>query len=46
MGFKMLGYGARIMKMHPKQSRKSCSGKTNIRNIFFGDTVIYGKICH
>ena len=40
MGFKMYGYGARINKLHCKSSRKSCSGKTNIRIIFFGDSLL------
>ena len=39
MDFKMLGYGARIIKVHSKPSWKSWSGQTNIRIIFLGDTV-------
>ena len=37
--FKMKGYGARIIKVHCKLSRNSCSGKTNVRIIFFGDSL-------
>ena len=36
MGFKMLGYGARVIKVHCKPSRKSFSGITNIYTIIFG----------
>ena len=32
--------------MHCKSSRKSCSGKTNIRTIFFGETVSQGTSEH
>ena len=39
MCFKMRGYGARIIKVHCKPSRKSCSGQTNIRIIFFEDSL-------
>ena len=39
MGFKMYGYWARIIKVYRKPSWKNCSGKTNIRIIFFWDTV-------
>ena len=34
----MIGYEARIIKVHHKLSRNSCSDKTNIRIIFFEDT--------
>ena len=37
MGFKTLAE-----KLHRKPSRKSCSGKTNIRIIFVGDTFPQG----
>ena len=30
MSFKMYGYGARIIKVHCKSSRKSCSGNIYI----------------
>ena len=39
MGFKIYGYGAKIIKVLCKSFRKSCSSKTNIGTIFFGDTV-------
>ena len=42
MEIKMYGYEARIIKVHRKPSWKSCSGKTNIHIIFFGDTVSQG----
>ena len=32
--------------MHCKSSGKSCNGKTNIRTIFFGDTVSQGTFKH
>ena len=38
----MYGYGTGIIKVHCKSSGKSCSGKTNIGTIFFGDTVSQG----
>ena len=35
----MKGNRTGVIKVHCKSSGKSCSGKTNIRTIFFGDTV-------
>ena len=46
LGIEWKGYGARIIKVHCKSSRKSCSGKTKIRTIFFGDTVSQGTFEH
>ena len=46
MGFKMIGYEARIIKVYCKSSRKSCCGKTSIRTIFFGHTVSQGTFEH
>ena len=31
-----------VIQVHCKSSGKSCSGKANIRTIFFGDTVSQG----
>ena len=42
MVLKMKGNRTRVIKVHCKSSGKSCSGKTNIRTIFFGNTVSQG----
>ena len=38
----MKGDSTGVVKVHYKSSGKSCRGKTNIRTIFFGDTVSLG----
>ena len=46
MGFKMLGYEVRIIKVDSKPSWKSCRGKTDIRIIFVGYTVSIETLEH